>query len=109
MKRRFIALFILCFCVIGQNVLAQQKLGSHNSGQGKRVSLGISVGSGMDWLVPRSDSLVMQQAGPIATLRYGIPVDINFTKANNYYLTTGIYFQHLGGKSKLLNLLFLLI
>lgn len=103
MKRRIIGSLILCLFVIGQSVMAQQKLGSHNSGQGKRVSLGISVGSGMDWLVPRSDSLVMQQAGPIATLRYGIPVDINFTKANNYYLTTGIYFQHLGGKSKLLN------
>lgn len=100
MKRRIIALFMLCLLWMGQVALAQ-KPGSHHTGQGRRVSLGICVGSGLDWLMPRGDSLEMKQAGPIATLRYGIPLDINFTKANNYYLTTGIYFQHLGGKAKL--------
>lgn len=63
---------------------------------GKRVTLGVSFGIGPGWLNPRTDSV--SRAGVINTMRYGIPLDVNFTTKNNYYLTTGVFFSHSGGK-----------
>ena len=65
---------------------------------GKRVTLGLAFGIGPNWLNPRSDSL--ERDGTTAMLKYGIPVDINFTTKENYYFSTGIFFQHGGGKFK---------
>ena len=68
----------------------------HESGFGKRVTLGLSFGIGPDWLNPRTDSLYRN--GPIVALKYGIPIDINFNHKENYYFTTGLFFNHSGGK-----------
>ena len=65
---------------------------------GKRVTLGVAFGIGPGWLNPRTDSV--DRAGIVSTMRYGIPLDINFTTKNNYYFTTGVFFSHSGGKLK---------
>lgn len=72
------------------------------NGIGKRVTLGLSFGIGPDWLNPRTDSLYRN--GPIVALKYGIPIDINFNQKENYYFTTGIFFNHSGGKFHLTGL-----
>ena len=63
---------------------------------GKRITLGVSFGIGPGWFNPRTDSV--ERAGTVNMMRYGIPLDINFTTKNNYYLSTGVFFSHLGGK-----------
>lgn len=68
----------------------------YDSDFGKRVTLGVAFGIGPGWLNPRTDSV--NRAGVVNTMRYGIPLDINFTTKNNYYFTTGVFFSHLGGK-----------
>lgn len=68
------------------------------TGNGRRVTLGVSFGMGMDWLNPQADEL--QRNGTIFGMKYGIPVDINFTEKDNYYFTTGVFFNHSGGKLK---------
>ena len=68
----------------------------HDSDFGKRVTLGVAFGIGPGWLNPRTDSV--RRAGIVNTMRYGIPLDINFTTKNNYYFTTGVFFSHSGGK-----------
>jgi len=90
-------LLVLIFC-IGFTMASFSQTTSHSSGVGRRYSLGFCVGSGADWIIPKSDGF--SNAGAVASLRYGIPVDINFTTATNYYFTTGLMFQHLGGKQK---------
>ncbi|MBQ7489723.1 MAG: outer membrane beta-barrel protein [Bacteroidales bacterium] len=77
---------------------AQEPKRSHSSGVGRRYSLGFCMGSGADWILTKKDEF--KNAGPVASLRYGIPIDINFTTATNYYFTTGLLFQHLGGKQQ---------
>lgn len=73
----------------------------HDADFGKRVTLGVAFGVGPGWLNPRTDSV--ERAGIVSTLRYGIPLDINFTTKNNYYFTTGLFFSHLGGKLRLVD------
>ena len=68
----------------------------HDADFGKRVTLGVAFGIGPGWLNPRTDSV--SRAGIVNTMRYGIPLDINFTTKNNYYFTTGVFFSHSGGK-----------
>lgn len=63
---------------------------------GRRVTLGVAFGIGPGMLNPRTDSV--NRAGVVNTMRYGIPLDINFTTKNNYYFTTGVFFSHSGGK-----------
>ncbi len=67
-----------------------------HGGFGKRISLGLSFGMGPNWLNPRSDSL--NRGGVTLALKYGIPIDVNFTQKENYYFTTGLFFNHSGGK-----------
>lgn len=82
-------LLIVLFCFLSTALAAQN---------GKRVVVGISVGPSIDWLTPRTDGY--DGNGAIVGLRYGVPVDINFTQENNYYFTTGVLFSHTGGKLK---------
>lgn len=71
------------------------KEGRPGNGFGKRFTLGLAFGIGPDWLNPHTDSLYRN--GPVVGLKYGIPFDINFTDKENYYFTSGIFFQHSGG------------
>lgn len=99
MKQKiYLLLAVICMGFTMENLA--QNSNSHSSGVGRRYSLGFCMGSGADWLLTKKDDF--KNAGHVASLRYGIPVDINFTTATNYYFTTGILFQHLGGKQQFL-------
>lgn len=82
---------VLAFCLFSIQLFAQAE--NH---KGKRLSVGLSVGPAIDWISPNIDEY--DGVGPIVGLRYGIPVDINLTHESNYYFSTGILFQHTGGK-----------
>ncbi len=71
-------------------------LGANVTAQSKRVNIGITVGPSIDWLTPKNDQY--NGGGVVAGLRYGVPVNVNLTGDENYYFSTGIVFQHTGGK-----------
>lgn len=70
---------------------------------GKRVSIGISFGLGPDWMYSKTDSI--ENNGTVLNLKYGVPIDINFTTKNNYYFTTGLFFNHSGCQLNFVNTL----
>ncbi|MDR2978953.1 MAG: PorT family protein [Bacteroidales bacterium] len=84
MKKNFLIVFFLLISVAS---FAQD---------GKRVAIGLTIGPSIDWISPKTQGY--EKNGVSLGVRYGIPVDINFTKATNYYLSTGIKFEHTGGK-----------
>ncbi|MCQ2286029.1 MAG: outer membrane beta-barrel protein [Bacteroidales bacterium] len=96
MKQKLLILTVIFGLVLSLDCAAQKQ--SHNSGNGRRYSLGFCMGTGADWLLTKQDDF--RNGGPVFSLKYGIPVDINFTKATHYYFTTGLIMQHLGGKQK---------
>lgn len=93
---------IKTFSLILLIVLVSSALFSQNSEKaplfGKRIVLGFTVGTGVDWLSSQNEKFTTN--GGYANLRYGIPIDVNFTQTQNYYFSTGLTFQHLGGKYK---------
>lgn len=99
MKTRILTIFILLGLSLGY-VTAQTntKKDTIVPPHGKRVIVGLMVGSGADWIKPRNDKFTTN--GGYANLSYGIPVDINFTTGQYYYFSTGVMFHHLGGKLK---------
>ncbi|MDL2297340.1 PorT family protein [Bacteroidales bacterium OttesenSCG-928-B11] len=80
-------LLIVCLILSSISLLAQD---------GKRVNIGLSIGPSIDWISPKTDNYERDGIG--IGLRYGVPVDINFTHGSNYYFSTGIKFEHIGGK-----------
>lgn len=68
------------------------------STEGKRVKVGLIVGTGVDWFMPKN--LKFEREGVSMNFHVGIPIDINLTKESYYYFSTGLIFQHLGGKMK---------
>ena len=79
---------ILCLTLLVANVAAQSK----------KVNIGITAGPSIDWLSSQNDQY--DKGGVIVGLRYGIPLDINLTKDENYYFSTGVKVEHTGGKVK---------
>lgn len=62
----------------------------------KRLVIGLSVGSGPDWLgAPLTEGYTKKKT--IANLKYGINLDVNLSKSSNYYFSTGLFFSHNGG------------
>lgn len=103
----FVALILLTMCTIhasnegGQVNEAQlqrllSKGGDPAQSSGKRITLSILFGSGVEWLNPKVEG--MKRAGSVAGLKYGIAIDVNFTHQNNYYFSTGLFINHSGGK-----------
>lgn len=88
--KRFFLVSILAF--FGLSLFAQT-----SNPSGRRVTVGLTFGTAIDWLSPKTDGY--ESDGVKVGLRYGIPIDINFTKqANYYFISTGLFFKHTGGK-----------
>jgi len=100
MKTKILTFFILMVLSMGYTTAQRDKSATDSiiPPHGKRVILGLMVGSGADWITPRNEKFTTN--GGYANLSYGIPVDINFTTGQYYYFSTGVMFHHLGGKLK---------
>lgn len=92
MKKTFFT--ILWLMLLASTVMAQ----SDGAMKSKRINVGIAVGVSTDWLSQKNDQY--EKGGIILGLRYGIPLDINLTEDENYYVTTGVKLEHTGGKAK---------
>ncbi len=93
MKKLYLTIFLIIF---GASLWAQS-----TNPAGRRVTVGLSFGPSIDWLTPKIENY--DGGGIKIGVKYGIPVDINFTKQANYYFSTGLFFSHNGGKLKFMD------
>lgn len=69
----------------------------HNaSGQGRRFTVGVAFGPGIDWLQPKTKDY--NRDGAVFNFRAGVNFDVNFTQATYYYFSTGLFFHYDGGR-----------
>lgn len=66
-----------------------------DDGVGAPVNFGLSFAPTFDWMYSKTDGY--ERDGMVVGMRYGIPLNINLTKTKNYYVSTGVFMEHLGG------------
>ena len=85
-------ILIALFCSFGLLSMAQ----SNFTAYGKKIVVGIVVGPSFDWMSAKNENV--NKKGVVMGVRCGIPLDINLTADENYYISTGIMFNYTGGK-----------
>lgn len=96
MRKHIFALALILvysLTLFGQNYTEKAKRLSDD--EGRRVSVGIAVGPGMNWLQPKIP--YYGKGKNSFSIHVGVPIDINFTKATNYYFSTGLFFDYASG------------
>lgn len=103
MKKSIILLSVLCFCIaIPLNTYAD---GRHpkpsnvldkDNGEGSRINIGFSFAPTLDWMNPHTEGY--ERDGVNMGYKFGFPININLTHKKSYYVSTGIFFEQLGGK-----------
>lgn len=68
-------------------------------GEGGPVNFGIAFAPTFDWMYTSTEGY--KRDGFVVGMRYGFPVNINLTKGKNFYVSTGVFVEHLGGKLSL--------
>jgi len=92
MKKYFFVIVLVMLFVT--NVMAQ----ADAVAPAKKIVVGITAGPSIDWFFQKNDHY--EKGGIIIGVRYGIPLDVNLTDAENYYFSTGLKVEHSGGKIK---------
>lgn len=69
----------------------------HNTnGLGRRFTVGVAFGPGIDWLQPKTIDYAREKT--VFNFRAGVIFDVNFTQATYYYFSTGLFFHYDGGR-----------
>ncbi len=63
--------------------------------QGKRINFGFAFAPTFDWMYPKTEGY--ERRGMVVGMRYGIPINVNLTKDKFYYVSTGVFMEHIGG------------
>lgn len=74
----------------------------YNNLEGKRVVFGICFGPNFSWMNWKNHKAApagyeRSSKGVKLGLRYGLNLDIDLTKSKNFYVSTGILVEHIGG------------
>ena len=88
MKKNIFAILLLM--LFATTVMAQS--------ESKKVNVGITVGPTIDWISVKTAGYT--KGGALIGICYGVPLDVNLTGDENYYFSTGIKMEHVGGKLK---------
>lgn len=67
-----------------------------DKGEGAPINFGVAFAPVFSWMYPTSEGYYRE--GVVIGMRYGIPLNINLTKRKNYYISTGVYIEQIGGK-----------
>lgn len=67
-----------------------------DNGEGARINFGLAFAPTFDWLYTNTNGY--SRDGVLVGMRYGIPLNINLTHRKHYYVSTGVFAEHLGGK-----------
>ncbi len=73
--------------------------GIKDNGEGARINFGFSFAPTFDWMYTKTSGY--SRDGMDIGMRYGIPLNVNLTKTKSYYVSTGIFVEHIGGKLSL--------
>ncbi|MCR4964209.1 MAG: outer membrane beta-barrel protein [Bacteroidales bacterium] len=111
MKKQLLIVIILLF-TIGTTVYAQKpprdghgpEYGvqeeddpfEKDDGYGSKLNIGICFAPSFSWLYPKT--VGYERNGAVLHFRTGINLNINLTERKNFYFTTGVYYERLGGK-----------
>lgn len=97
MKKQYLlgTLFIL-FLFTQAFAQQPQPFVSKDNGEGAKLNIGICFAPTFNWMYPGIESY--QPAGVVTNYRTGINLNINLTHGKNFYVSTGIQFEQLGGK-----------
>lgn len=70
-------------------------------GYGNTLNFGVTFAPSIAWMYPHTEGY--DKNGVIMGMRYGLNLNINLTKRKNFYFSTGLFAEHLGGKMKFLD------
>ena len=110
MKRTILLFTILCFALVVPTFAQQSRTPrtphkprhvypaglNKDNGEGARINFGLAFAPSFDWMYTKTPG--HERDGIVAGIRYGIPINVNLTKGKNYYVSTGIFLEHIGGK-----------
>lgn len=74
-----------------------------DNGYGHRVNFGFTFAPTIDWMYPKTEGTEMNGCG--VGMRYGINLNINLTEKKNFYVSTGVFIEHLKGALKFTDIL----
>ncbi len=69
-----------------------------DDGYGHKINFGFTFAPTFDWMYPATTGF--ERDGMVVGMRYGVNINVNLTQRKNYYVSTGFFFEHLGGKMK---------
>ncbi|MBR5921996.1 MAG: outer membrane beta-barrel protein [Bacteroidales bacterium] len=72
-----------------------------DDGIGHRINFGLAFAPTIDWMFPASTG--MERNGVSVGMRYGIGINVNLTKKKNFYVSSGVFIEQLGGKLKFID------
>lgn len=72
-----------------------------DNGIGHRINFGLVFAPTIDWMFPASTG--MERNGISVGMRYGVGLNVNLTKKKNFYVSSGVYYEQLGGKLKFID------
>ena len=67
-----------------------------DNGEGARINFGLAFAPTFDWMYTKT--LGHQRDGIVVGMRYGVPINVNLTHGKNFYVSTGVFLEHVGGK-----------
>lgn len=104
MKKQTLLLGFLCLCFLIPTYADNRRPHSFSNtitkdnGEGSRVNIGFSFAPTFDWMYSYTEGY--ERNGVVLGMRYGFPININLTEGKNYYISTGLFCEQLGGKLK---------
>lgn len=108
MKKCLFLLTVICLGLLMPALAQEPEMKSHrhrpprpslvfikDDGNGAPVNFGIAFSPTFDWMY--TNTAGYSRDGMAVGMRYGIPLNINLTHRKNYYVSTGVFVEHLGG------------
>lgn len=97
MKKQLFILLILTFSMVIPATAQTSKAKPiiKDDCQGKAVNFGFAFSPTFDWMYPKTEGY--HRDGFLVGMRYGIPINVNLTKGKNFYVSTGVFLEHVGG------------
>lgn len=95
MKKQ-VFLMILIGLLALTNLNAQTAFMSKDEGNGAKLNIGVCFAPTFDWMFPANEDY--QRAGIVTNFRTGLNLNVNLTPKKNFYFSTGVCFEQVGGK-----------
>jgi len=72
-----------------------------DDGLGHKINFGLTFAPTVDWMYPATTGF--ERNGVAIGMRYGLNINVNLNSRKNYYISTGLFAEQLGGKMKFMD------